>query len=682
MVSASVKYSILIVLSLYCLPSLLFAQGRPPTLKRATGATVTNDKPVVSYDRNGRPINKKSGTDSLEKRDRFADSITIYYRYFDSTRNRILDSSVNDFYKRFPLDWTYNNLGNYGTAARSWVFKPAMKAGWDAGFHQFDPYQFNLQNTRFFQTTRPFTELGYLLGSRSEQIIDIIHTQNKKSNFNFSFEYRFSNSPGPLKTQNASHNNLRFTSHYVSNKRRYEAFLVLISNKAASSENGGLVNPKKIDSLNFGNTYELEARLGLAGASFRNPFNTTVNTGNVYKNSSFLFRHQYDLGKKDSIVTDSGSIKIFYPRFRLQHNIIVNRYDYHFYDINADSLNYAKYFGYKILNDSIEWRDTWRDFTTQFAIITFPDKNNQSQFLKLGLTYQNLFARFFQKTSASYYNISTEAEYRNRTRNGIWDIEAAGQLFLNGLNAGDYVATATLKRKISKGYLTLHFQNVNRSPSFIFNSATSFPVFGAGTFNKENNTQLFAEYINTAKAFTLRGSYYLISNYMYFDSFFNAKQTATLFNVLHINAEKKIKFRKHWNWYTEIHIQQTTGNAPVNLPLILLRNRLAFEGNFYTNLFLSAGLEFRFATPFKADGYSPFNGNFYLQQNTTLYNRADMHAFLHFRIKSFKGFVRAENLNTILPTSKALSNKFNFQAPLYTNTGFWFRLGIWWNFVN
>lgn len=678
------KYPFLILLALALAPFALVAQVRNPALRRSTGSTMANDNPNITYDRNGRPINKQPGSDSLQKRDRFADSITIYYRYFDSTRNRILDSSINDFYNRFPLDWTYNHLGNYGTAARSWVFNPLMKAGWDAGFHQFDAYQFNLQNTRFFQTTRPFTELGYLLGSKSEQIIDIIHTQNKKSNFNFSFEYRFSNSPGPLKTQNASHNNLRFTAHYVSKRKRYEAFLVLISNKAAASENGGLVNPKKIDSLNFGNTYELETRLGLAGASFRNPFNTTVNTGNVYKNSSFLFRHQYDLGKKDSIMTDSGSIKIFYPRFRLQHNIIVNRYDYHFYDIHADSASYAKYFGYKISNDSIEWRDTWRDFTSQFALITFPDKNNQSQFFKLGLTYQNIFGRFYQKTSNTYYNISAEAEYRNRTRNDIWDIEAAGQLFLNGLNAGDYTAKATLKRKIGKkaGYLTLHFQNVNRSPSFIFNTATSFRVNGAGGFNKENNTRLFAEYINPAKSFTVRGSYYLISNYMYFDSFFNARQSAALFNVLHINAEKKIKLHKHWNLYSEIHVQQTTANAPVNLPLVLLRNRLAFEGNFYTNLFLSTGLEFRFATPFKADGYSPFNGNFYLQQTTNLYNRADMHAFLHFRIKSFKGFIRAENLNAILPTSNALSNKFNFHAPLYPNTGFWFRLGIWWNFVN
>jgi hypothetical protein len=35
-----------------------------------------------------------------------------------------------------------------------------MKAGWDAGFHSFDIYKIKLEDTRFFNTTRPFTELG------------------------------------------------------------------------------------------------------------------------------------------------------------------------------------------------------------------------------------------------------------------------------------------------------------------------------------------------------------------------------------------------------------------------------------------------------------------------------------------------------------------------------------------
>ena len=193
--------------------------------------------------------------------------------------------------------------------------------------------------------------------------------------------------------------------------------------------------------------------------------------------------------------------------------------------------------------------------------------------------------------------------------------------------------------------------------------------------------RLFAQYENPKQNFILSGEYYLISNYSYFDSFFLAKQEATLFNVLHISLEKKFKLSRHFNWYTEVHLQQTTG-GPVHVPFILTRNRFAFEGNFYKNLFLSTGLEVRYHTNYKADNYSPFNGQFISQDTYTTSNLPDVNVFFDFRIKTFKGFVRVENLNTLNPSQGYIFNKYNFIAPLYPYQPFWLRVGIWWSFVN
>ena len=253
-----------------------------------------------------------------------------------------MDSSINDFTTRFPMPFTHYHLGNFGTAAKSMLFSPLMKTGFDAGFHVFDVYKFTLENTRFYQTTRPYTELGYLLGTKAEQLIDLKHTQNRKSNFNFGFEYRFSNSPGALKNQNASHNNFRFTSHYQSNNRQYEIFFLYISNKSSVSENGGLVDVKKLDSLALNDPYELETRLGRSGAAIRNPFNTNVSTGHLQKDNMLLIRHHYDLGKKDSLVTDTATYKIFYPRFRIEHTLKYQQQLGQFFDNNVDSLRYLK----------------------------------------------------------------------------------------------------------------------------------------------------------------------------------------------------------------------------------------------------------------------------------------------------------------------------------------------------
>lgn len=649
------------------------------------GNLQTNTAPIA-YDSQGRPMRKNTGNDSLQRRDRNTDSITIFYKYFDSSRLRTLDSSINDFTTRFPLPYYYHTLGNYSTASQSYFFNPLMRPGFDAGFHQYDIYSYTIEGTRLFQTTRPYTELSYVLGSKAEQLLSVTHTQNRNSNLNFSVEYRFNNAPGNLKNQNASQNNFRFVTHYQTLNKKYENFFVFISNKSASSENGGLQDNSKLDSLALNDPYELETRLGKAGTAGRNPFNTAVNTGNIYKNTTFLYRHHFDLGSRDSLVTDSVTYQLFYPRFRIEHTFRYTTSNYNFFDKFVDSVRYKKYFNYTTPdNEPISFKDAWSDLYNEFSLISFPDKNNLSQFLKAGIALQNLKGTFDDSVATlSLYNLSVLGEYRNRTRNQVWDIEATGQLYVNGFHSGDYAALISMKRMLGKklGYFNIGFQNVNRAPSFLLNPISRFPLVNRSAYGKENVIRFFAVYENPKNGWKLGGEYFAVNNYMYFDSFFSAKQYTPLFNVLHLNAEKKFRLSKYWNWYTEIHLQQTTGQPPVNLPSILTRNRLAFEGNFATNLFLSTGLEVRYTTAYKADDYSPFIGQYFVQNTNTISNRPDIAAFLHFRIKSFKGFLRFENLNTLNVRSGFSFNKPNFMTTHNPGTGLWTRFGLWWNFVN
>ena len=134
----------------------------------------------------------------LQHRNPLEDSLTINFHYFDSTRSHKLDSSINDFNTRYPLPYYYVDLGNFGNAAKSLIFSPYMQAGWDPGFHGYDIYKYSPEDTRLFTSTRPYTELGYMLGSKSEQYINAVTTQNHKSNFNFTFEFRLMNAPGSL----------------------------------------------------------------------------------------------------------------------------------------------------------------------------------------------------------------------------------------------------------------------------------------------------------------------------------------------------------------------------------------------------------------------------------------------------------------------------------------------------
>ena len=658
-----------------------------------SGTTTTQPQ----YDAQGHIIpnsTPQKGQDSLKHRDNTDDSITIHYRYFDSSTIRNLDSSINDFTTRYPLPANYVTLGNLGTAAHSLLFNPNLKPGFDPGFHSFDIYRFKIEDTKFYQTTRPYTELGYLLGSKAEQMINVVHTQNIRPNFNMALQYRLINSPGNLQNQNTSHNSYRINGNYQSRNKRYTVYGVVVANKLHASENGGIKKDSLLNDYRFTNRYLIPTRLSGDTNPPRNPFNTSVTTGNAYSESGFLLRQQYDFGQSDSlVVNDSTVIRLFYPRFRLQHTFTLSNQQYEFRDYFTGitkTNDYKAYFGKTIKDDSLLYSDRWKDMQNDFSIISFPEKNNLNQFIKAGIAIENLTGSFDTSVQNNtiikrYHNIFLSGEYRNKTRNQKWDIESSGRFYLNGYNGGDYAFQVSLKRLISRkiGFLETGFQNVNRTPSFVFQPQSGFPVTVDGSLKNENITRISGSITNDAKGTALTGEYYLISNYTYFDSFFTAHQEGTLFNVLHVSAKKKLKLSKVLNLYSEVHLQKTAGNPPLHIPLIFTSNRISFEGVYYKNMLYAIGLELRYHTPYKADNYSPFAGQFFYQNDYTVKNRPEINAFFDFRIKTFKAFIRTENLNTIgTNTGKFGLNQNNLTAQHYPQEGFWFRLGIWWTFIN
>jgi hypothetical protein len=175
-----------------------------------------------------------------------------------------------------------------------------------------------------------------------------------------------------------------------------------------------------------------------------------------------------------------------------------------------------------------------------------------------------------------------------------------------------------------------------------------------------------------------------MTNYSYVTNFYELQQFGALFNVLRITAQKTFRIGKSWNWHADIYFQQAIGDAPVNLPLIFTRHRLAYEGTLgFKNLNIAFGLEGRYHTPYKADGYSPVLGSFFVQDDVTIDNpMPDLSAYVHFRIRPFKAYLRFENLNTARTKDGFGFTNNNFAAPGYAYPGLVTRLGIYWSFVN
>lgn len=671
-----------------------------------SGLQLHAQNPLGRFGNMGGGGGNKGAGDTLVHRK--ADTLTINFRYLDSSRLLKMDSSVQDFSRKVPEPPTWINLGNLGTPARNLVFSPRLLSGWDPGGHAYDLYTFRVEDTKFYNTTKPFTELGYLLGSKSEQIIDVQTTQNITPNWNASFEYRLINSVGAFQNENTNHNNYRLSSWYRSKNKRYQNFFILVASKLSASDNGGLQNSTDLDSAAYKNQATLPVILGnnLARAS-SNPFSPVIYTGTRYSTATLLMRQQYDLGQKDSIVTDTSVIPLFYPRLRLEHTLSYSTYKYRFTDqyipdvYSLDSDYYAaKYnMSYVLPTDSFYRQDQWSDITNDFSVYQFPDSKNPQQFFKAGASLQLLKGTFDTANLAAGSTITTvhkindqnvfvHAEYRNKTRNQKWDIEAFGKLYLNGMNTGDYNGSISLKRLVSRqiGYLQMGFENTNRTPSFAFNRSSSFYYDTTKTtFLKENTTHLFASLEQPQNNLKLTGSYYLMSNYSYFTDFYKERQESTLFNLLQITLQKQFNLSRVWHWRTTTIVQQTAGSSPVHVPLLVSNNQLGYDGSLgFQNLRVSFGTEIRFVSSYKADGYAPLTGHFFTQGDTTIRQRLpDIALYLHMRIRSFTAYVRMENLNSMAfsPNGFGWYNN-NFVAPGYPSPGLLLKFGFFWGFVN
>jgi hypothetical protein len=636
------------------------------------------------------------GGDSLRSRSKDAETLTLSYYYLDSSRAHRLDSSILDYTNYYPIPATHIYLGNTGTATRSILFAPSLRAGFDPGFHAFDVYKYKLETASLFTTTKPYTQLAYNIATRAEQVIELLLAQNLKPYWSASFQYRMIGAPGTFRNQKTSHNSYQFTSWYQAPSKRYNNYFVIVSNKLQSQESGGIQRTSDLhDPVYSADRYTIPTYLGGDPRFATNFFNTTIYTGNRYNETNFLLRQQYDFGKKDSLVTDSTVIPLFYPRVRFEHTINYGKYRYIFQDLpvssadqrnSPDSAYYASRYNiiFPTTDSFIKFQDQWREITNDFSIYQFPDVKNLQQFIKVGAELQLLNGEL--KRSRSLYNVMGHGEYRNTTKNLKWDIAAFGKLWFNGYNAGDYHAYISLQRLISPnvGSLQVGFENVNRTPPFIYNGSSNFYLDDpAKSFTKENTLHFFGSVFQPKLRIHLSADYYLISNYLYITDFYKLQQEATLFNVLRINAMKTFNIGRRWKWHTQVYVQQKTGAADIHFPTVYTRNLFGYEGNLgFPHLTIAFGTEVRYHTPYKADNYSPVLGQFFYQDSITIDNNPKIDLYLNFRIRSFKAFLRFENLNTASTVNGFGFTNNDFAAPGYPTPGMITRFGIYWSFIN
>jgi len=621
----------------------------------------------------------QGGGDSLNLKHRVDTRYYVTYHYLDGVSILKPDSTYNDFYAWNPLKSGMAYLGNIGNPAYPLVYQPRLQPGWDPGLHALDPYRFMLDSTRFYHTSAPYTELGYLVGSQQEQIIKVLHVQSPSPNLSFGFQFRKINSDGFFKNQNTDDNGYRLFAHYHTDNVRYNVFFSFTGNKLNNGENGGILSDAYLSNPVYSDLQTIPVNLGGNNTSNFSIFSSSIPTRSYVTDGGVLIRQSYDWGKSDTVqVNDSTQRYLFYPVLRIEHTFRYLQQVYGFSDtIPSDSFYFAKYGLEASSLGALNAVQKWNSVSNDFSIMQFPIPTNQSQYLRAGITLES-DKGYFIYNSISFSNLYGHFEYRNKTKNQLWDMDLYGSLYLAGSYFGNYKASASLSRKISNkiGNVRLAFVNVNETPPFAFSFFESNRLLVYNHFLKNENTTLLQFSSGSSKlGYHLELNYYLLNNYTYFSQYAQSAQFPGAFNLVQIILDKQFKLR-HFHWYADIAYQQVLANTPLHVPQIWTRERLDWEGAlFAAHLGLATGLDMQYNTAYPADDYSPLLQQFVEQSSLSIANVPELGAFVNILIRRFTAFIRADNLNTFVHSE-------NFAAPLYPYGGFNFQIGIKWLYIN
>ncbi|HRP89464.1 MAG TPA: hypothetical protein PKX92_05450 [Edaphocola sp.] len=622
-------------------------------------------------------VKKKKPTDWDEQ------AAILSYKYYGSEVNHEFDSNLLFFHRNQNLQpvW-YIDLGNWGSAANNLSFSPITNPGLRLGYNVWNVYRYNLDSIPFITTTRPYTSFSFMLGSEELQWVEFLHTQNINPNWNFTFKVANNSSDGFFNIQKVSGLNAFLTTNYKSKNQRYKANGAFIANNFKQDENGGIQNDSFLLNTIYKNRALIPVRIDPLGSTSKSP------VSNKQTDLKVFFSHEYAWGKKDSVY-NNDSTKVDYtftPRFSLKHvlDIVSDQHLYKDFGPQAQYYSFVDSFTFKNNKDTVRSRQALFSIDNKFSLNTFLGKDSQQVHLEagVGLKYDRFGTYVFDfnqpKIHKDYMsNFLFGLLRKDALKPGQWAYNAALEFIFTGPAIGNFNTSI----HISKNFPSLGAISLGASQSLIAPSLqqeyfkTNFFEI-ENTFKNNSITQLYGNLYIKGLGLNVSLRNILMGNYIYLDESLKMKQYENVFSILQLSAKKTFYFSK-FSLDNEILGQQIAGAAPLHLPALLLRHQLAYKlPMFKGKLDAYIGIEARYNTAYKADGYNAVWNQYFYQNSLTIDNLPALTAFFNFKVKRLRAFVLGDQIQQMV-WKKNIINALGYPA-----ANAHFRFGFNWIMMN
>jgi hypothetical protein len=621
----------------------------------------------------GDDLNMRNTSDTTNKKSvKSDDKISIYFFLPHDTLKKQLDTSLQLVHRNPLLNLWDIDLGNFASASKSLLFTPHESAMRQSGFQLSYPFLGSWPQTKFYATTRPFTDLYYRLGTKQEQMLEIMHTQNIKPNWNVMASYAKIGSPGMYSLQKTNHDKVEFNTNYQSQNQRYRLMASIQYRKIQQDENGGILFDSLLYDLRYNDKRLLPVRFDKIGEN-------SSSVKNYYRHASINLEQSYFLGNyTNGMLPDSSIQNDFKPRFGLRHQLYTSSEHQRYKDLAADSLNYSKLeWRENLIEDSVVARAYITQFGNKFSLAgnLYWKKRILQADAGYGVEIDKVEFKSYVKNYLNNYLFASinKAAFSNSDFN----YGSSFKFYFLGNALGnlefDLYAGKSLSEKLGK--LKFRFQQSIQQAPYIFSYYQSNKYSQENTFLKQTISHLQANYTNEKYKLNMSLHSFVIANYIFRDSNWRPSQYNKAIPISQFQLNKSFHW-KNFVFDNQVLMQEVDESSPIHLPKMSLRVRWAYESLIFNNkLRIATGIDSRYNTGYLADNYLPAFNTFTPQYVARVSNVPQVSYFFNFGVRRYRAFISFDELQQILT-----ANNMNF--PHYAAQNFMARFGFHWVFIN
>ena len=559
-----------------------------------------------------------------------------------------IDTTSIDQIHRYNHGLDYLSIGNIGLSGYSLLFNIEEYATFSPsliiGNKQYLPKQFDVK--------KPYTELNYILGSKEEQVLRVLHTQNISELANFSFGFDKVKSKGFYNNQASSNNHLYANTWFRTKNERHKISLHIDHERIFNEHNGGVLYDSLFeqDLLLNRNRELMDVNLSFASS--------TINRTNLQLEQQFQFSQSFDSlnngfyhavftkvsGFKNERIFKDSSLNMSYYNQILIDSLITNdiiKYE----GINGIAgYQFNKRKGKDNLNFSTFVK--WQSFNyKQHVIDTIVTS------LSIGTNFQFKKKKFRLQLDGNYYLNG----YRKK------DVDFKGGLIYDFIQDWSFGVLGSYQ-SISPSLDILSYYGNNISWENTFSTTDYLSVSGSLTSEKHNVDLLVA--------------YNDVFDPVYFNFIGEPQQIDGVSQVIQFSARKEFDSKK-WSIIPKMVYQYNGGYNVYRLPEYYADLTIAYKTKMYkNNLNVFIGADVVYYAPTDMMSFMPMVNQYNLDDTKMAGNYPFIDVFLNARIKTVRFFVKATHVNSGLFGFKYYgANNY----PLKDRT---IQFGLNWIFIN